>query len=221
MKSGSDENSARVRPARRNRRRSGEEVVARLKDAASTEFGSNGYSRAKTASIAQRAGVSENLLFKHFGSKANLFNDTVFSPMEEHFAEFSRNHVVGAGGVDNRREVSKQYIAEMQHFIRSHADAIMLLIVSKSFEAGEVNGIDKVSGLHRYFEDTAEIVRKRLPAGAEVDPRLVACISFSTILSCEIFADWLFPEGWGTPEEIQTAVADFVLGGFSASIDPG
>lgn len=217
MKSAEDKKAGSPKAPRSGRRRSGAEIVERLRDAASAEFGSNGYSRTTTAGIAQRAGVSENLLFKHFGSKANLFNGSIFEPIEEHFAEFSREHVIGA---DNRREVSERYIGEMQAFIREHADAIMLLIMSKSFEPGEVNGIDKVSSLHRYFEDAAKIVSDRLPAESPIDPRLVACISFSTILSCELFADWLFPAGWGTPEEIQDAVAKFVLGGFVASVLP-
>lgn len=217
---------SRARPASASegtagKRRSGRQVVEALKDAASEEFSSRGYSRTKTAAIARKAGVSENLLFKHFGSKANLFNDTVFNPIERHFAEFSAQHVARIGNAEDRAEVSKKYIAEMQGFIREHADAIMLLIMSKSFEDGEVNGIDKVSGLHRYFENTSEIVSKRVAGQPRIDPRLMACISFSAILSCEIFADWLFPKGWGSEQEIQAAVADFVLGGFKAGIDEG
>lgn len=200
------------------KRRSGREVVERLMDAASEEFSTRGYSRTKTATIAQKAGVSENLLFKHFGSKANLFNDTVFVPMERHFAEFSERHVVEAGNAANRTEVSKKYIAEMQGFIREHAEAIMLLIMSSSFEDGEVNGIDKVSGLHRYLESTSDIVRERISGEPRLDPRLIACTSFATILACEIFADWLFPRDWGNEHEINQTVAEFVLGGFRASL---
>ena len=135
--------------------------------------------------------------------------------------EFSAQHVVRVGNAEDRAEVSKKYIAEMQDFIREHADAIMLLIMSRSFEDGEVNGIDKVAGLHRYFENTSEIVSKRVVGQPRIDPRLMACISFSAILSCEIFADWLFPKGWGSKQEIHEAVADFVLGGFRAGIDEG
>lgn len=205
--------------ARTPRRRSGKEVVKRLRDAASEEFSVNGYSRTKTAAIAQRAGVSENLLFKHFGSKANLFNDTVFMPIEEHFNRFSQSHAIGTGVADNREAVSKQYISEMQDFIRQHAETIMLLIMSTTFESGEVNGIDKLSGLHSYLEKTSTIVRDRLVGEPRVDPRLVACMAFGTIAACEAFRDWLFPKDWGSDEEISRALAEFVLGGFNAATD--
>lgn len=206
-------------PRAGSRRRSGREVVERLKGAASEEFGVRGYSRTKTAAIAKKAGVSENLLFKHFGSKANLFNDTVFAPLERHFTQFSEQHVILAGDAADRAEVSKKYIAEMQDFIREHAEAIMLLIMSRSFEDGEVNGIDKIAGLHDYLESTSAIVLERVSGQPRLDPRLVACVSFATILSCEIFADWLFPQDWGKAEDIHDTVAEFVLGGFRASLD--
>ncbi|MBU6267283.1 MAG: TetR/AcrR family transcriptional regulator [Sphingomonadales bacterium] len=200
------------------RRRSGREVVERLKDAASEEFGHNGFSRAKTADIARRAGVSETLLFKHFGSKANLFNDTVFNAIEQHFAAFADSHPIDTEG--NRRTVSTQYIGEMQAFLRDQADAILLLVMSKAFEPEDVNGIDKVAGLHRYLQKTSDIVRSRTEGTPRVDPGLVACIAFGAILSSEIFQDWLFPEGWGSPDDIHAAVAEFVLGGLQASLAP-
>ena len=209
-----DQTATTKQPA--GRRRSGKEVISRLRDAASEEFGVHGYSRAKTAAIAQRAGVSENLLFKHFGSKANLFNDTIFLPIEEHFARFSESHAIGSDTANNREAVSKQYIREMQDFIRQHAEPIMLLIMSSSFESGEVNGIDKLSGLQRYFETTSSIVRERLPGEPKFDPRLAACIAFGSIVACEAFRDWLFPDGWGSETAIREAVAEFVLGGSNA-----
>ena len=211
--------TSRKRPIRKPvaRRRTGEEVVERLRGAASREFGNHGYSRTKTADIARSAGVSETLLFKYFGSKAGLFNETVFGPIERHFEEFTQRtrEEFAAGG--DRKDIGKRYILEMQEFLRSHSDALMLLIMSRSFENGEVNGIDKVSSLHHYFRNTSEIARKRIEGTPRIDPRLVACISFATILSCELFRDWLFPEGWGTDEEIHEAVADFVFGALETS----
>lgn len=192
-------------------------MVERLRAAASEEFGSNGYSRARTADIARKAGVSENLLFRHFGSKANLFNAAVFLPIDRHFAEFSERNS-GTPDSEDREQMSRKYIAEVQDFIRDHADAIRLLIMSQSFEADEVKGIDKVFGLHRYFEKTSTIVRERIDGEARLDLRLVACISFATVMACELFADWLFPEGWGSEEDIHRTVAEFVLSGFQASL---
>jgi AcrR family transcriptional regulator len=207
MHSSSRKGTTKKSPAKR---RSREEVVERLRGAACKEFGNNGYSRAKTAAIAQSAGVSETLLFKYFGSKAGLFNETIFNPIELHFEDFSRRtQAEFSSGA--RSDIGKRYVREMQEFFRMHSESLMTLIMLKAFGAEEVQGIDKLSSLHRYLANTSEIARTRIAGQPRIDPKLVACISFATILSCELFRDWLFPEGWGTEEDIHDAVAEFVF----------
>lgn len=202
------------------KRRSTEEIVDRMHDAASAEFETNGYSRTKTAAIAQKAGVSEALLFKHFGSKANLFHDTIFRPINQHFTEFSAQHVIDSEDLDGRLEVGRQYIGEMQEFIKQHSSTLMLLITSQNYDNSEVNGIGEISGLHEYFERTSNIVKDRTKEPPNIDPLLMACISFSTILSSVIFKDWLFPKGAADDQKINAAITDFVLGGLSANLAP-
>lgn len=220
MSSSSRPGTGRKSPAKR---RSADEVVERLRGAASKEFATNGFSRAKTAAIAQSAGVSETLLFRHFGSKAGLFNEAIFNSIEQHFEEFGRRTESAFANSAERKDVGKRYIREMQDFFRTHSEAILLLIMSASFEDDEVHGIDKLASLHRYFAKASEIARTRLADAPgdgrppRIDPRLVACISFATVLSCEMFRDWLFPEDWGTDDEIHEAVADFVFGAVEAS----
>src|SRR5438445_10287301 len=57
----------------RRTRRSPQEVRELLLDAARQTFAARGYARSSTREIADAAGVSEALLFRHFGTKAKLF----------------------------------------------------------------------------------------------------------------------------------------------------
>ena len=57
-------------------------------EAASEEFEHNGYAGTTTAAIAQKAGVAEWLIFNHFGSKAKLFHDSIFKPLNQQFLDF-------------------------------------------------------------------------------------------------------------------------------------
>jgi len=187
-------------------------------DAASEEFESNGYTRAKTAKIAKKAGVSETLLFKHFGSKANLFHDTIFKPFNEHFAEFKASHPIAEGDSQERLAVTRQYVREVQEFLAKHAGMLMLLITTQSYESREVKGIDNVKGLHDYLSMTAKNIESRLQGPPNIEPLLLSCISFSTILSCVLFKDWLFPKGAGDDQTISEAITNFVLGGVNANL---
>jgi AcrR family transcriptional regulator len=67
--------SASLEPARPARayRREPDEKRERILDAASEVFAAKGFSGATTAEIAARAGVSEGIVFHHFGSKRELF----------------------------------------------------------------------------------------------------------------------------------------------------
>lgn len=200
------------------RRRSTKEVLDRLVDAACEEFESNGYTRSKTATIAKKAGVSETLLFKHFGSKANLFHDTIFNPFNQHFAEFKASHPIAEGDSEGRLEITRQYIGEVQEFFSKHSGMLMLLITSQSYESDEVKGIDNIKGLHDYLSTTAKMIESRLEESPDMDPLLTACISFSTIMSCILFKDWLFPKGAADDRTINEAITNFVLGGVNANL---
>lgn len=52
-------------------------VRQRILEAAIGEFGEKGYQKASTNAIAKAAGVAKGLLFYYFGSKKNLYLDTV------------------------------------------------------------------------------------------------------------------------------------------------
>src|SRR4051812_27460526 len=64
-----------------------EEVRSLLLDAAREVFGERGFEAATTLEIAKRAGVAHALLFRHFGTKAELFEQAVFSPFEAGLGE--------------------------------------------------------------------------------------------------------------------------------------
>lgn len=55
--------------------------------AARAAFGQYGYSATTTSGIAQRAGVSEPMIYRHFGSKEALFDAAVLTPFTEFLAQ--------------------------------------------------------------------------------------------------------------------------------------
>lgn len=70
------------------RRRSPEDILNRIVEAASGEFKRHGFARATTATIARKAGVTEAQLFRCFASKANLFRETIFKPLDRHLSNY-------------------------------------------------------------------------------------------------------------------------------------
>jgi AcrR family transcriptional regulator len=199
-------------------RRSKEEIIERLMEAACEEFEHNGYAGTTTAAIAQKASVAEWLIFTHFGSKAKLFHDSIFKPMNQQFVDFFNARLADAE--DARQETARKYILELQRFIAHHSKMLSSLLFAQMYERDKVEGLGQVDGLHEYFSRAATMAMNRRSGKPKVDPTLLGRFSFATIMACVIFKDLLFPEGLATEDEISAGMTDFIMYGTRANANP-
>jgi AcrR family transcriptional regulator len=207
---------AQARPKQRRRRPSAE-IVELLIDAACTEFEKNGYEGATTARIAQKAGVTEALIFSNFGSKAGLFHDAIFNPLNQHFLEFCARHLVASNHAEGARAWMRLYTTELHNFIAEHSRMLQTLIVAQMFASQDVQGLGQVGGLHEFFSLATAKSMKSLATEPKIHPKLISRISFATMLACGLFRDWLFPEGLASEAEIHDAISSFILEGVNAN----
>src|SRR5687768_3693056 len=77
----------------RRKRRSPEQLTNKILHAAAEEFKRLGYGGATTAGIARRADVTEAQLFRYFSSKAQLFRESIFEPLDEQLHAFTNVHL--------------------------------------------------------------------------------------------------------------------------------
>ena len=81
-----------VTGARRRPRRTTPEVKRLILASARESFQRDGYANTRTRDIAERADVVEKVIFRHFGSKAKLFEaavvDTVATFLHDHIASW-------------------------------------------------------------------------------------------------------------------------------------
>lgn len=202
----------------RRTRRSTEEIVELLIEAAVEEFEEKGYSGATTAAIAKRADVTEALLFKHFGSKSQLFKATVFGPLSQLFDQFLQQHDSARTDPLRRREDSLNYIGQIQDLIASHPRMFLSLLFAQAYKSSEVEGLADISALHDYFSRSADMAAANYKLPPPIDPELMARISFTTIMSCTVFQDWLFPDGRWSMQQIREAVSGFVMDGLNVNM---
>jgi len=203
-------------PAKRTRR-SADDLLAKIVRAAAEEFRRNGYSGATTAAIARRAEVTEAQLFRYFESKSNLFRETVFKPLDQHFMDFVSKHTAELGRADGRKEITPIYTSELQRFIASHSQLLMSLIVAQTYDPEASRGMGKIDPLTTYFEHGAAIMEKRLKRKPRIDPQIMVRLAFASVLGSVMFRDWLFPSGIASDRELEDAVNIFVMEGISAN----
>lgn len=210
--------AAADRPANgRRKRRSGDEILERIIAAAGSEFEENGYAGATTAAIARRADVTEAQIFRLFPSKAELFREAIFQPLNRHFADFHARHAVEQAGGGSFRELAHRYIDELHDFMDEHSRMLMSLIVAQAYAQGSGEGLPQLEGLRAYFEQGATTMSRRTGVEPRVRPELMVRVSFAAVLASVMFKDWLFPPGLGSEEEIRRAVAEFTIDGIRAN----
>jgi AcrR family transcriptional regulator len=206
--------------AARRKRRSPEDLLQQILRAAEEEFRRCGYAGATTAAIARNADVTEAQLFRYFSTKADLFREAVFKPLDQQLQGFLETHMA-----DEDPEVIRQsmadYIDELQRFVAEHAELLTSLFVVQTYEPKTIDGLATMSSLASYFDRGATTSARRLTGPAKVDPRLMVRVSFAAVVGCVLFKDWIFPPGLASDEEIQAAVNAFVREGLAANPSVG
>lgn len=207
-------------PAPRRKRRSPEEIMDRILQAAGEEFERAGYAGATTASIARAADVTEAQLFRYFASKAELFREAIFRPLNRHFVEFQSRHVAEVSADRSHRGLAHEYIAELQDFAARHSRMLLSLVVAQTYSPDSSEGLAELDGLSAYFDRGATMMASRVGDAPRVDPQLMVRVSFAAVLANVMFKDWLFPAGLASDAAIGEAISDFVIDGINANNDP-
>jgi len=191
----------------------------RLIEAAEEEFRRSGFAGATTAAIARRAESTEAQLFRYFGSKADLFREAIFKPLNRHFQDFISRQVNNADPHEGDRAKSKRYIAELQRFLDSHSSMLMSVVVAQMYTPKTAHGVAEIDSVRSYFDIGTGLLAARKGKKPKVHPRLLSRVSFAAVLACVVFKDWLFPEGLATDGEITAAITDFVNDGTNIDFD--
>ncbi len=201
---------ASAEPVKRMRRTS-DDLLKRIVRSATDEFKRCGYAGTTTATIARKAGVTEAQLFRYYGSKSNLFRETIFKPLDEHFLRFIDAHRPTTLSDAEMREQKAVYTTELQKFIRTNSKLFTSLVAAEIYDAGTEHGVGKINSLATYFEHGAEQMRQRLKHRPAIAPELMVRLVFLSVLSAVMFRDWIFPKNLADDETIARAINAFVL----------
>jgi len=204
--------------ASKRKRRSADDILNRIVRAAAEEFKRCGYAGTTTAAIASRADVTEAQLFRYFGSKSNLFGETVFKPIDQHFLNFVNAHMGADANTFYSKKMTRLYTSELQHFIRDNSRMLTSLVVAQTYQVGTAHAVGKIDSLATYFDHGASMMTKRLnKKKPKIDPKLLVRLAFISVLASIMFKDWIFPAGLASEEDLEAGINDFILAGIRAN----
>src|ERR1700752_4584356 len=140
---------------RRSGRRAPEEVKDLVLRAANRLFSAPGYHGTTTRQIADEAGVGESVLFRNFGTKADLFETTVLTPFTEFVDRWANTWNVSVAAASDPAEVTRAFVKGFYELGVEHRELFRTLI------AARVNGGDKAltEAADRVIAKLAETMR--------------------------------------------------------------
>lgn len=180
----------------RRSRRSPEEVRRLLLDSARTTFAGKGYAGSSTREIAEGAGVSEALLFRHFGTKAQLFQRAILDPFNQFITDYMVNwQAKSSDGLQPAEVPTRDYVAGLYDLLREHRELVMALVAAHAFEV-DVAGDDGQSAvLSNALDRLQEVVEAEIGRRGfhNVDIPVVIRLTFGMVMAMAVLDEWLFP----------------------------
>ena len=182
----------------RRSRRSTDEVRRLILKAATESFREQGYVNARTKEIADRAGVAETVLFRHFGSKPELFEQAVIGVVEgflrEHFERWRDFYAMP----HDVRQPATAWIAKLYDLLYANRGLMKAYLSAAS--SGGPDGLSAVVGhdqLGQVLRPLDELATREVAAVGLVGIDIPVSIraAFGMLLSFAVYGDLLFPGG--------------------------
>lgn len=187
-----------------SRRRPGVEVRALVLAAAEDLFASQGYADTGTRDVAARAGVTEQAIYRHFGSKAGLYAAVVADPVAE-FVDAYLAEVEALGSGLPLEEVVERFVRGFLALLRRHADTLLTVLAARTHADPALRRT--AEEVVRRFADGIERTRALLDrqrdehglAGLDTTTAWAAMIGM--LLGLAVHQDVLFGAGAPRPSE--------------------
>jgi AcrR family transcriptional regulator len=109
-----------------------------LLDAARDLFARQDYRSTTTHEIAEQAGVTEHLLFRHFGSKAALFREALVQPFTSFVDDFDGTWQAVVPEDADEQALARQFVGQLYDVFASHRGLLVTLLASEALSETEI-----------------------------------------------------------------------------------
>jgi AcrR family transcriptional regulator len=155
-------------------------------NAARSCFAESGYAGTTTRRIARRAGVVENLIFKQFGSKSELFEAAVVHPFRSALESFTERWSSTSEAQTYTGEVTaREYVEALYDLLEGHGELLLAIM-------GDRRGERPLVPLMRELERVAA-AEMEAHGWRGVDIGVLARLHFGMVAFNAAFGDALYP----------------------------
>jgi AcrR family transcriptional regulator len=185
-------------PKNRRQRRAPTEVQDLVLQAAHRLFTAHGYHGTTTLQIAEEAGVGESVIFRNFGSKAELFETAIARPFTGFVDEWAARWDVDVAADSDPMEITRSFVKGFYALADEHRDLLHTLIAAR-LKGGDRSLGEVADRVSERLADHLGVVQKVLLHQAEarqlrgLDTPVSVAVAVGSVLSLVLLDDWLFP----------------------------
>jgi AcrR family transcriptional regulator len=187
------------RPAKsRRQRRAPVEVQELVLQAAHRLFTAHGYHGTTTLQIANEAGVGESVIFRNFGSKAELFETAIARPFTHFVDEWAARWDIDDAADSDPIEITRSFVKGFYALADEDRDLLRTLMAARA--KGGDRALAEVAGrVSEKLADHLGTVQKVLLHHGEMrqlrslDTPVSVAVAVGSVLSLVLLDDWLFP----------------------------
>ena len=195
---------------------------AALVDAARQRFEEVGYAAATTLEIAERAEVSETLIFRYFGSKTALFVEAVLTPMASFVRDLVDDWEAGTlAGEQSYRDTIGRYIDDLSAALpdRGELARATVEVIATRADDPEIQAFR--AQLSALFDDLALDMQTYLRQHGlrDADPNILVRFGFLLVGAVSALLPFTYADGHETPSPqlMKSELTDFILYGLRSA----
>jgi len=195
-------------------RRSSAAVRALVLGAAQELFDERGYDTVGTREIAERAGVTQAMIFRHFGTKATLFVEAVCQPFYGFVTDYVRRWADGQHGSASSARDTEAFVDGLYRLLLDNRN----LLTALSGRVGDTaEHVESGAFLQQILDRLAREVAAEVSAqdNQTMDVTYAVRFAFALVYGVAMLDDTLFPAGDRRPAHASIAgeLAGFILRG--------
>jgi len=176
-------------------------------DAAREAFAAGGFNDTTTRQIAAKAGVVESLIYKHFRSKAGLFDEAIVQPFDRAVGRFITEWTPRSLGQHSGEGTARDYIENIYDLLENHAELLIALMKDRRQDKPLLPLLQKLEHVAAYELGSQGWVG--------VDIAVLVRLQFGAVAFNAAFGESLYLPGPGRPSRdriVAEMVSFFVHG---------
>lgn len=165
-----------------------------LLEAAGELFSERGFAAVSTKEIAQRASVTEPMLFRHFGNKARLFEEAVLAPFNNYISGYMADWENRPHGVLGPVQEAREFYRGLYEVLAANRKLIKALIAAQEAQGPLAQSASDPLPLGAILERFERVIGQERDERRfrGFDPVIQTRLMFGLVFSIAVHGDWMF-----------------------------